>query len=59
MQEIENIVLDPPKDDEEPAWHALNTVIRKWVVLSQWEKDLREYNYLQESVKYNDYSYEK
>ena len=29
--------------DEIPAWKRLDTVIRSWIVLSGWEKDLNDY----------------
>jgi hypothetical protein len=54
MNEIpQNIWLSAIADDEEiPAWKRLDIVTRKWAVLSGMEKDLSEYQKIQEMYSF-------
>ena len=54
MSEINNIWMDAIVDDPEiPAWKRLDIVIRKWAVLSGFEKDQDAYQKLKEDYNQN------
>jgi hypothetical protein len=54
MNEIpQNIWMSAIAEDEEiPAWKRLDIVTRKWAVLSGMEKDLSEYQKIQEMYSF-------
>lgn len=37
-------------DDEIPAWKRLDLVVRKWAVMSAFEKDQENYQKLKDSI---------
>lgn len=48
-QEIQNFVDSEVADDDLEPWQRLNSVVKKWVVMSQHQKTLDNYENLRNS----------
>jgi|688.fasta_scaffold2070531_2 hypothetical protein len=39
------------KQEEQETWQPLDDVVRKWIVMSQWEKDQNWYKEMKENYE--------